>query len=171
MIRPLPLIALLGLGAAAGCKTPTEVVVRLVATGNPPAMIVVQLHRSIPFNDNPTGLPPFVTPFLDGANLDLQVAPPGDVTVISLLPSASGPSDLMVSASAVGYAVDPAAAQDGAFAAGVSKTLTFTFTALPPPDMGARDAAPKHDLSAIAVDMPIPTGADGAPSTDGPAGD
>ncbi len=146
MRRSLALPALLAL---AGCKTPTEVVVKLEAAGNTPSLIDVRLHRAEPFNGDPTGtLPSFVTPFLDGADLVLQVTPQGTETVMSLLPPASGWKDLMVSASASGYAVDPADPQDGSFADNVSKTILFTFATLPP-DLGAPpDQALRRDLAA-----------------------
>lgn len=169
MIRSLPVIALLGLGTVTGCKTPTEVVVKLETMGTPPASINVRLHRMTPYNDVPAALPAFVTPFLDGADLILQVAPTSSSTVISLLPSKTGPNDLMVSASAPGWSSDPATALDGTFVENTSKTLSFTLTALPP-DMGPPDAAKKRDMAGGGGDMAggggdmaMPEVTDGAP--------
>src|SRR5437868_6279417 len=98
MLRMLRLsLALLALaGPLAGCKKATEVVLRLEATAAPPSQITVRLHRSKPFDDNPTGTPPFVVAQINGAGLELLVTPQGASTTLSILPSKSGPKDLTV---------------------------------------------------------------------------
>jgi hypothetical protein len=156
MTRSLPLFAALLL---AGCKTPTEVVVKLDGMGITPSLVDVRLHRTEVFNDVPamTALPGFVTPLLDGADLILEVTPPGPSTLMSLLPSPTGPKDLMVSVTAPGFAVEPMAAQDGSFVDNVSKTLTFTLTAIPPDMAMPPDLRVRHDLSSAATDGPPTT--------------
>jgi hypothetical protein len=134
LFRILPLLALLS-----GCKTPTEVVVRLDTVGGSPDLITVKLHRSVPYSANATG-PGFVESVLDGADLDLLVTPQGPETVLSLIPTKGGPNDITLSASAPGFSVDPPDPLSGTFEDGVSKTLTFTLTALPP-DAGVHDMA------------------------------
>src|SRR5437868_12557971 len=107
--RPLALAAL---ALVAGCGKPTEVVLRFEATGETPPAIVAKLHRSVPFGDNPTKLPAFVMPALDGADLDLMITPSGAITEISLLPAKGAPLDLQVTVTAQGFAVTPAGPQD-----------------------------------------------------------
>jgi hypothetical protein len=129
---------------AAGCRTPTEVVLHLDDIGGTPTAVTVRLHRSTPFDADPQATPPFVMAALDGADLDLIVTPQGDHTALSLLHGAGTPYDLTIAVSAPGFAAAPAGDQDGTFADGVSRELDFTLTAAVP-DGGASDLAPRGD--------------------------
>ncbi len=141
-------LALLALAAAAlaGCRTPTEIVVRLEDVGGDPAQITVKLHRSVPFDAN-AQTPAFVESVLDGADLDLLVTPQGASTTMSLLPPKNGPNDLTVSVSAPGFEIDPPDPQSATFEEHASKELKWTLTAIPPDmahpvkDGGVKDAA------------------------------
>jgi hypothetical protein len=135
-MRPLA-AALLAL-ALAGCKTPTEDVLRFETMGGAPAQIQVHLTRSTPFNNDPKNTPANVEAALDGADLDLFVQPQGGSTSIALLPGSGNPLDLTVEVSAAGFEVAPSGPQDGTFMPDSSRELDFTLTALPP-DGGARD--------------------------------
>lgn len=123
----LPLAALL-----ASCGRQTELVVTLdVAAGSPtPSRVLVKLHRSTPFDDNPA-TPDFVQASLDGADLNLDVTPTGPETSFSLLPSKdeSAPDDLSVTVTADGYEVSPSGTVDLSFSDGVSKRIVYTLTA------------------------------------------
>jgi hypothetical protein len=139
------LFAALALAAAcAGCRTPTEVVLVLDVVGTPPPTILVKLHRSTPFADDPT-TPAFVTASLDGADLDLIVTPQGAETKFSLLPAPSASNDLLVTVSAGDFAVMPSTPQMVNFTEHSSKQLRFTISA-PLPDGGAHDAG-VHDAA------------------------
>jgi len=145
--RSLPLLPLAWL-TLAGCRTPTEIVVELAVTGGPPpAQITVQLGRSTPFVQDPPSVPSFVTPSLDDPYLDLLVTPQGALTEVSLLPAASGPTDLSVQVLVdPGYTVAPATAQRLTFLEHHSQQVKFTITA-PKPDAGAapHDAGTHRD--------------------------
>jgi hypothetical protein len=132
----IPRICAILLLAAAlpGCRTPTEIVLYLDAPSGIPATMRVKLHRSTPFNENPTTLPSFVQPALDGADLVLDVTPQGEHTTLSLLPGQGTPLDLSIAVSSPGYDVDPAK-QDSNFVEGVSTEIHFTFSPLPTGDM------------------------------------
>lgn len=156
LARLLP-VALLA--ALCGCSKPTEIVVRLVVPGTPPPYVLVKLHRTIPFNDNPASTPGWVQSSLNGADLDLTVLPQGHDTLISLLPAKGGGNDLRVTVSAPGYTVSPAAPQDVEFVEDQSKELRFELSE-PPPDGGVKDG-PARDLS-----LPRDGGADASSPVD-----
>lgn len=126
----------------AGCKTPTEIVLRIDTVDGTPDKILCRLHRSVPFNTNPQ-TPGFVVAVLDGADLELQVTPQGAQTTISLLPSPSGPNDLRVAVTARQFKTDPPDPQETTFTEGAAKELRFRLTYVPPPPP---DMAVKHDL-------------------------
>ena len=123
-----------------GCGKQTEIVVRLDATGTVPASVLVKLHRSTPFGADPGMTPSFVTAALDGADLDLYVAPSASSTRLSLLPAKGAPSDLRITVSAPGFVVMPSEPRDVTFSDGISQELQFTI-ASPPPDGGVKDGA------------------------------
>jgi|SRR5579871_1831266 len=150
-MRVAPALALLAALSASGCKTPTEIVVRLDDVGGDPSLITVKLHRSTGFNDN-AQTPPFVQSVLDGPDLDLLVMPQGAETTLSILPPPGGPDDLTISASAPGFSVDPPDPFAAMFQENVSQSIRFILTFIPP-DM-ARDAARDAAVKDQAADAP-----------------
>lgn len=142
MIRRLAFLLPLGL-LAAGCRTPTEIVVLLDVVGAPPPTITVRLSRSTPFLTDPS-TPSFVKASIAGAGaeLDLIVTPQGVETTLSLLPPDNGPNDLTVAvtADAAGYTVTPPDPQMASFSSHKSQKLRFSIAA-PIPDGGQMDGA------------------------------
>jgi hypothetical protein len=147
------LFPLLALAVAAGCRSPTEIVVFLDVTGGaPPPSITVRLGRTSGFINDPAPgtFPSFVEPSLDSTNnaLDLIVTPQGAHTDLSLLPPVNGPTDLTVAVTvdAPGYLVSPTMTQKLAFVDHKSQELHFTIMA-PVPDGGARPDLVHHDAA------------------------
>ncbi len=123
----------------AGCRQPTEIVLRLAAMGTPPSQVNVRLHRSVPFSDN-AATPSFVVSALDGADLLLTVTPQGPETALSLLPTPGKPLDLVITVRAPGFLVMPAEPQMVSFSEGSSIERRFEVMPLPP-DAGVADGA------------------------------